>query len=62
MTLLFEVARSSLAHGLDCDFMTGEQPYKVRLATSRCPLFSVAASAQTLRSIAGPPVFIPAAA
>ncbi|HSB74856.1 MAG TPA: GNAT family N-acetyltransferase, partial [Terriglobales bacterium] len=41
MVLLFEVTRLSLEEGLDCDYMTGEQPHKVRLATSRVPLFRV---------------------
>lgn len=46
--LLFEVTRRSLAEGLDCDYMTGEQPHKLRFMTSTVPLFRVAASAQAL--------------
>jgi CelD/BcsL family acetyltransferase involved in cellulose biosynthesis len=46
--LVYEVARQSLAEGLDCDFMTGEQPYKMRLATSSAPLFHLEASVETL--------------
>lgn len=46
--LLFEVTSRSLAEGLDCDYMTGEQPHKLRFMTSTVPLFRVAASAQAL--------------
>jgi len=42
--LIFDVTRESLAEGLDVDFMTGEYPYKNRLATAMVPLFRVAAS------------------
>jgi CelD/BcsL family acetyltransferase involved in cellulose biosynthesis len=49
--LLFEVAALSLAEGLDCDFMTGEYPYKNRLATARVPLFTVEAGAEALPGI-----------
>ncbi|HZQ90919.1 MAG TPA: GNAT family N-acetyltransferase [Terriglobales bacterium] len=43
--LVFEAARTSLAEGLDADLMTGEQPFKVRLATHSVPLFEVNATA-----------------
>jgi CelD/BcsL family acetyltransferase involved in cellulose biosynthesis len=46
--LIFEVTRESLAEGLDVDFMTGEYPYKNRLATGMVPLFRVAASARQM--------------
>ena len=49
--LLFEVAARSLAEGLDCDFMTGEYPYKNRVATARVPLFTVEAEAEALPGI-----------
>jgi hypothetical protein len=49
--LLFEVATRSLAEGLDCDFMTGEYPYKNRVATARVPLFTVEAAADALPGI-----------
>ena len=52
--LLFEVAARSLAEGLDCDFMTGEYPYKNRVATARVPLFTVEAAADAL-----PGIFLP---
>ncbi len=46
--LLFEICRRTLDDGLDCDLMTGEQPYKRRLATSAVPLFRVEASAEAI--------------
>ena len=46
--LIYEVTRRSLAAGMDCDFMTGEHPYKMRLATSTVPLYRVEASAEML--------------
>jgi len=46
--LLYEVTRQTLAAGLDCDYMTGEQPHKKRFATSRVPLFRVEASADVV--------------
>lgn len=50
--LLFDVVAESLREGLDCDFMTGEYPYKNRLATEMVPLFRVRASADELRAAA----------
>jgi CelD/BcsL family acetyltransferase involved in cellulose biosynthesis len=47
--LLFEATRRSLEEQLDFDFMTGEQAYKMRLATAVKPLFKVEATAQQLR-------------
>jgi CelD/BcsL family acetyltransferase involved in cellulose biosynthesis len=46
--LIYEVTRQSLGEGLDCDYMTGEQPYKLRLATSSVPLYRVQATADQL--------------
>ncbi len=46
--LIFAVAQRSLAEGLDCDFMTGEQPHKTRFMTSSVPLYIVHASADAL--------------
>lgn len=40
--LVFAITQRSLAEGLDCDYMTGEQPHKVRLATSMTRLFQIA--------------------
>lgn len=52
LSLIYEVTRQSLEAGLDCDYMTGEQAYKTRLATSFVPLYRVRASAEELASIA----------
>jgi CelD/BcsL family acetyltransferase involved in cellulose biosynthesis len=46
--LVYEVTRRSLAAGLDCDYMTGEQPHKTRLATSSAPLYRIEASPEML--------------
>lgn len=53
--LVYEVTRRSLAAGLDCDYMTGEQPHKTRLATSSVPLYKVDASSEMLRHAAVEP-------
>ncbi|MGC2108103.1 MAG: GNAT family N-acetyltransferase, partial [Candidatus Korobacteraceae bacterium] len=42
MVLLHEVTARSLAEGLSCDYMTGEHPYKLRLAKSLRTLNKVA--------------------
>jgi CelD/BcsL family acetyltransferase involved in cellulose biosynthesis len=51
LALIYEITRQSLAAGLDCDYMTGEQPYKMRLATSAVPLYKVRASAEQLGAV-----------
>jgi CelD/BcsL family acetyltransferase involved in cellulose biosynthesis len=51
LSLVYEVTRLSLADGLDCDYMTGEQPYKLRLATSSVPLYRMHATAEELRRL-----------
>jgi CelD/BcsL family acetyltransferase involved in cellulose biosynthesis len=48
--MIFDVTRESLSEDLDVDFMTGEYPYKNRLATAMVPLFRVEASAGQLAS------------
>ena len=48
LALIFEVTRQSLAQALDCDYMTGEQPYKLRLATNSVPLHRVNALSEAL--------------
>ena len=48
LALIYEVTRRSLAAGLDCDYMTGEQPYKMRLATNTVPLHRVRAAAEQM--------------
>lgn len=50
--LLYEVTAQSLAAGLHCDYMTGEYPYKLRLANASRPLFRVDLSAKQLADIA----------
>ena len=51
LALIYEVTRRSLAAGLDCDYMTGEQPYKMRLATNSVPLYRVRATAEDLAAV-----------
>jgi CelD/BcsL family acetyltransferase involved in cellulose biosynthesis len=51
LALIFEITRQSLADGLDCDYMTGEQPYKMRLATNSVPLHRVRATAGDLAAV-----------
>lgn len=48
LSLIYEITRQSLAEGLDCDYMTGEQAYKMRLATGSVPLYRLRASAERL--------------
>jgi CelD/BcsL family acetyltransferase involved in cellulose biosynthesis len=48
LALIYEVTRLSLAAGLDCDYMTGEQPYKMRLATSSEPLYRLRATVEQM--------------
>lgn len=52
MCLIHEVTRQSLASGLNCDYMTGEQGYKLRLATSSVPLYRLRATASELAALA----------
>jgi CelD/BcsL family acetyltransferase involved in cellulose biosynthesis len=54
VALLFEVTRRSLEQGLDCDYLTGEQPHKTRFATHLAPLFRVEAKAAELARISRP--------
>jgi CelD/BcsL family acetyltransferase involved in cellulose biosynthesis len=48
LALIYEITRQSLGAGLDCDYMTGEQPYKMRLATKSAPLYRARATAEEL--------------
>jgi len=48
MALIQEITRQSLAAGLDSDYMTGEQGYKMRLATSSMPLYKLRANSLQL--------------
>jgi CelD/BcsL family acetyltransferase involved in cellulose biosynthesis len=52
LSLIYEVTRRSLAAGLDCDYMTGEQPYKMRLATASIPLHRLQATPEQLAALA----------
>jgi hypothetical protein len=52
VALVFEVTRRSLEQGLDCDYMTGEQPHKTRFATRLAPLFHVQTDPAELARIA----------
>lgn len=54
LSLIYEIARRSLAADMDCDYMTGEQPYKLRLATSAVQLLQLHATAEQLASLAQP--------
>ena len=51
VSLLFDVARRSLQQGLSFDLMTGEQPYKMRIAPEAEDLFEVKATATQLREL-----------
>jgi CelD/BcsL family acetyltransferase involved in cellulose biosynthesis len=46
--MIFDVACESLREGLDVDFMTGECPYKNRLATTQIPLYRVHATVEQM--------------
>jgi CelD/BcsL family acetyltransferase involved in cellulose biosynthesis len=52
MLILYEVIRRSLAEGLEADLLTGEQPHKLRLATSAVQLYRVEAAAEELSILA----------
>jgi CelD/BcsL family acetyltransferase involved in cellulose biosynthesis len=52
LALIYEITRQSLASGLDCDYMTGEQPYKMRLATNSVALYRVRATSEELAAFA----------
>jgi CelD/BcsL family acetyltransferase involved in cellulose biosynthesis len=53
LSLIYEVTRQSLEAGLDCDYMTGEQAYKMRLATGKVQLYRMRASAEELAAVGG---------
>jgi CelD/BcsL family acetyltransferase involved in cellulose biosynthesis len=63
LALIYEITRQSLADGLDCDYMTGEQPYKMRLATGSVPLYRLRATPKQLEALGRAPVadLLPAA-
>jgi len=51
ISLIYQVTQQSLEEGLTCDFMTGEQPYKLRLATDSVPLYRMKATSEQLAAI-----------
>ena len=51
MTLIYEISRQSLAAGLDCDYLTGEQGYKLRLAMGAMPLYKLRATPAQLAGL-----------
>ena len=51
IALLYEVARQSLAEGVDVDFQTGEQFHKSRLATRSTQLYRVALAAEQVAAM-----------
>ena len=51
VSLLFEIARRSLQEGLSFDLMTGEQPYKLRIAQTAEDLFQVTATPQQMKEV-----------
>jgi CelD/BcsL family acetyltransferase involved in cellulose biosynthesis len=51
IALIYEITRRSLEQGLDCDYLTGEQPHKTRFATHLSPLFRVKAEAAELARV-----------
>jgi CelD/BcsL family acetyltransferase involved in cellulose biosynthesis len=53
VSLLFEIARRSLVEGLSFDLMTGEQPYKLRIAQRAQDLYDVRASAIEMKDVSG---------
>lgn len=56
ISLIYQVTYQSLADGLDCDYMTGEQPYKMRLATASERLYRLCATPQQLAGLKRPPL------
>lgn len=47
--LLYETSLQTLSENLDCDFMTGEYPYKMRLANDAVPLVRIEITAAEWR-------------
>jgi CelD/BcsL family acetyltransferase involved in cellulose biosynthesis len=47
--LVYEATLAALGDGLDCDYMTGEQPHKARLATSAQSLYRIELAAEEFR-------------
>jgi len=49
--LLYEATAQSLTDGLSCDYMTGDYPYKLRLANASRPLLRIDVSAEQLADV-----------
>jgi CelD/BcsL family acetyltransferase involved in cellulose biosynthesis len=60
MALIHRVTYDSLQSGMDCDYMTGEQGYKLRLATGTTKLFRLKAKPDELAALWQPLVLRPA--
>jgi CelD/BcsL family acetyltransferase involved in cellulose biosynthesis len=54
IALIYEVTKRSLRAGLECDYMTGEQAYKLRFSTSVVPMYWAEATADALAWIGQP--------
>jgi len=52
MVLIYHTTYESLRDGVDCDYMTGEQGYKIRFTTSVVPMYWVEATPQLMSSLA----------
>jgi len=52
LALLYEITARSLAEGLNCDYMTGEYPYKLRLSNASHKLFRLELEADEFRRTA----------
>lgn len=55
LSLIHHVTCEALSQGHDCDYMTGEQPYKLRLATGSRQLYRMHATAQQLSQLRSRP-------
>lgn len=51
VSLLFEIGRRSLEENLSFDLMTGEQPYKLRIAQNALELFELRATAEQVKAV-----------
>ena len=51
MVLLYEMTRRALADGLSCDYLTGEQPYKLRMSNGISYLRRLNATVQELAAL-----------
>jgi hypothetical protein len=51
--LVYAATADALSAGLDCDYMTGEQPFKMRFAMSLAPLYRLDLPAEGLANVVG---------